>query len=64
VSAETNGVLTEFDDAIRIFRTERLSRNGCGNKEFKLEENLRRLRTKGAGQIICMLLRWLVSATS
>jgi len=45
-------LITEFNDAIRIFHTERLTPNGCGNKNFKLSENLLRLRSAGARSVL------------
>jgi len=51
-------VITEFNDSIRIFHTERLTPNGCGNKDFKLSENLLRIRASGARSVLTFGGAW------
>lgn len=51
-------LLTEFNDSIRIFRTDRLTPNGCGNKVFKLTENLRRIREQGGESVLSFGGAW------
>jgi len=44
--------LTPFNDSIRIFRTERFTRCGCGNKQFKLTKNLQVLKRRGCKSVL------------
>lgn len=44
--------LTAFDDSLRIFRTDRLTLNGCGNKQFKLTRNLQVLKQHGCNSVL------------
>ena len=46
------GLLTEFTDSIRIFRTDRITTKGCGNKQFKLTCNLAQLKCDGARRVL------------
>lgn len=50
--------LTEFNDSIRIFRTDRLTPNGSGNKAFKLTENLLRIRKEGGQSVLTFGGAW------
>ena len=44
--------LTTFNDSIRIFRTERFTTCGCGNKQFKLTKNLQALKQRGCTTVL------------
>lgn len=44
--------LSVFNDSIRIFRTERLTTGGCGNKQFKLTKNLNVLKQRGCTSVL------------
>lgn len=46
------GVLIEFNDSIRIFRTDLLTSKSCGNKQFKLTSNLQQLKQSGVGRVL------------
>lgn len=52
------GALTEFNDSIRIFRTERLTPKGCGNKAFKLDKNLDELQRSGCNSVLSFGGQW------
>ncbi len=45
-------LLTPFNDVIRIFRTERITPCGCGNKQFKLTKNLQALKQRGCTSVL------------
>ncbi len=51
-NVKTVDLLTEFNDQIRIFRTDLLTLKCCGNKQFKLISNLQKLRQQGAGRVL------------
>ena len=44
--------LTTFNDSVRVFRTERFTRCGCGNKQFKLTKNLQALKQRGCTSVL------------
>jgi len=50
--ANKSDALTTFNDSIRIFRTERCTRYGCGNKQFKLTKNLQILQRRGCKSVL------------
>lgn len=45
-------LLTIFNDSIRIFRTDRLTSKSCGNKQFKLTNNLEALKRRGVKRVL------------
>lgn len=45
-------MLVELNDSIRIFRTELLTTKSCGNKQFKLTNNLLALKRSGANRVL------------
>ena len=49
---DSNAVLTVFNDTVRIFRTDLVTRHGCGNKQYKLGENLLQLKHRGAKTVL------------
>ena len=52
------GQLTVFGDGIRIFRVERITRYGCGNKEFKLTDNLLQIKRDGGTSVLSFGGAW------
>ncbi len=49
---DTPTELTVFNDSIRIFRTELFTQAGCGNKEFKLTNNLMAIKQRGHSSVL------------
>jgi len=45
-------MLYRFNDSVRIFRTDAITPLGCGNKLFKLDENLKRLSAMGCERVL------------
>jgi len=45
-------MLYRFNDSVRIFRADAITPLGCGNKIYKLEENLKRLSATGCKRVL------------
>lgn len=50
--------LSEFNDSIRVFRTELFTPGGCGNKVFKLTKNLQSLKKRGCRSVLSFGGAW------
>ena len=52
LSFETSTALATFNDLIDIFRTDLITPMGCGNKHYKLTENLLALKRQGCRRLL------------